>query len=404
MKSRSPETRNLEFEQRVTKSMNKTVASYLPELTALRHDLHKHPELGFEEIRTAKTIAGTLERYGLEVHTGWAKTGVLGILRKGSSTRTIALRADMDALPVQERSDLEYRSVNGGVMHACGHDGHMAMLLGAARYLVEKGDFDGTVIFIFQPAEEGGGGGRLMVEEGIVEKFGIQAAYGMHNRSGLEAGSISTRSGPIMAATDNFEIIVHGEGTHAALPHTGVDPIVTASGLVTSLQTAVTRMVSPLDSVVLSITQFTSGTTFNVIPDDALLRGCTRYQSTETGLLLREAIERITAGVCAAHHAHYSFNFMPGYPPTVNTLAETEAAVRAAKRAAGAENVDDNCSPLMASEDFSYFLGKIPGCYIFLGNGTHTQSHRSDYDFNDEILPVGIAYWTTLVEQELGES
>ncbi len=402
MKSRSPETRNLKFEQRDTKSMNKTVASYLPELTALRHDLHKHPELGFEEIRTAKTITATLERYGLEVHTGWAKTGVLGILRKGSSTRTIALRADMDALPVQERSDLEYRSGKGGVMHACGHDGHMAMLLGAAQYLAEKGDFDGTVVFIFQPAEEGGGGGRLMVEEGIVEKFGIQAAYGMHNRSGLEAGSISTRSGPIMAATDNFEIIVHGEGTHAALPHTGVDPIVTASELVTSLQTAVTRKVKALDSVVLSITQFSSGTTFNVIPDDALLRGCTRYQSTEAGVPLREAMERITAGVCAAHQAHYSFNYMPGYPPTVNTLAETEAAVRAARKAVGAENVDDNCSPLMVSEDFSYFLEKVPGCYIFLGNGTHTHSHRSDYDFNDEILPVGIAYWTTLVEQELG--
>ncbi|MDF1525883.1 MAG: M20 aminoacylase family protein [bacterium] len=382
--------------------MKKTIASYVPELIALRHDLHQHPELGFEEIWTAKTVAGVLERYGLEVHTGWAKTGVLGILRKGSSTRTIALRADMDALPVQERSDLEYRSVNKGIMHACGHDGHMVMLLGAARYLAERGDFDGTVVFIFQPAEEGGGGGRLMVKEGIVETFGIQAVYGMHNRSGLEAGWISTHTGPIMAATDNFEIIVNGEGTHAALPHTGVDPIVTASELVTSLQTAVTRKIEALDSVVLSITQFTSGTTFNIIPDDALLRGCTRYQSTETGVLLREAMERITAGVCAAHHAHYFFNYMPGYPPTVNTLTETEAAVRAARKAVGAENVDDNCSPLMASEDFSYFLEKIPGCYIFLGNGTHTQSHRSDYDFNDEIIPVGVRYWCILVEQELG--
>jgi len=382
--------------------MKKTITPYLPELIALRHDLHQHPELGFEETRTSQVIARTLEEYGIEVHTGWAKTGVVGVLKKGSSSRTIALRADMDALPIKERSDLSYRSVNEGVMHACGHDGHMAMLLGAVRFLAEKGNFDGTVVFIFQPAEEGGGGGRIMVEEGIVEKFGIQAAYGMHNRSGMEAGAISARIGPIMAATDNFEITVHGEGTHAALPHTGVDPIVTASELVTSLQTAVTRKIKAIDSVVLSITQFTSGTTYNVIPDDALLKGCTRYQSTETGLSLKEAMERITAGVCAAHHAHYSFDYMPGYPPTINTPAETEAAVRAAKSAVGEQNVDENCSPMMASEDFSYFLGKIPGCYVFLGNGTHTHSHRSDYDFNDDILPVGIQYWGTLVEQELG--
>lgn len=382
--------------------MKNTIASYLPELIAIRQDLHRQPELGFEETRTSKAIARPLEEYGIEVHTGWARTGVVGILRRGDSGRTIALRADMDALPMKERSDLTYRSVNDGVMHGCGHDGHMVMLLGAARYLAERGDFDGTAVFIFQPAEEGGGGGRLMVEEGVVEKFGIQAVYGMHNHSGLEAGAISTRTGPIMAAMDNFEIAVHGEGTHAALPHTGVDPIVTASELVTSLQTVVTREIDATDSVVLSVTQFTAGTTFNLIPDEALLRGCTRYQSPETGESIREAMERIAAGVCAAHHARYTFKYMPGYPPTVNTPAETEAAVRAAIKAVGPEKVDENCAPLMASEDFSYFLEKIPGCYVFLGNGVHTRSHRSDFDFNDDILPVGIAYWATLVEQELG--
>lgn len=383
--------------------MQNKITSYISDLVALRHDLHKHPELGFEEKRTSELVADYLDRQGIEVHTGWARTGVVGVLRKGDSGRTVALRADMDALPVQEKSDLVYRSVNEGVMHACGHDGHIAMLLGAARYLAESGDFDGTVVFIFQPAEEGGGGGRLMVEEGIIEKFGIQAAYGMHNRSGLEAGAISTRTGPIMAATDNFEITVHGKGTHAALPHTGVDPIVTASELVTSLQAVVAREIEAIDSAVLSITQFTSGTTFNVIPDNALLRGCTRYQSAETGELLKETLERITAGVCAAHNSSYTFEYMPGYPPTINTHAETDAAVRAAKKTVGAQKVDENCSPLMASEDFSYFLEKIPGCYIFLGNGTHTLSHRSDFDFNDDILPVGITYWVSLVEQELGE-
>ena len=382
--------------------MKKIIASYLPELTALRHDLHKHPELGFEETRTSGVIARTLERYGLEVHTGWAKTGVIGTLKRGDSDRTIALRADMDALPVEERSELTYRSIAKGVMHACGHDGHMAMLLGAARYLAEAGNFDGTAVFIFQPAEEGDGGGRLMVEEGILKKLGIQAAYGMHNRSGLEAGAISTRTGPIMAATDNFEITVHGQGTHAALPHTGVDPIITASELVTSLQAVVTREIRALDSVVLSVTQFTSGTTFNVIPDDALLRGCTRYQSPGVGAILQEAMERVTAGVCAAHNARYTFRYISGYPPTINTPGETAAAVRAAQKVVP-HRVDENCEPLMASEDFSYFLEKVPGCYVFLGNGTHTRSHRSDFDFNDDVLPVGIAYWVALVEQELGK-
>lgn len=384
--------------------MKTTIASYLLEITAIRHDLHQHPELGFHENRTAEVVTRTLDTHGLEVHTGWAQTGVIGILKRGDSDRTIALRADMDALPVQEKSKLSYRSVSDGVMHACGHDGHMAMLLGAARYLAEKGEFEGTVVFIFQPAEEGGGGGRLLIEEGVIDTFGIQAAYGMHNRSGMDAGTISTRTGPIMAATDNFEIIVHGKGTHAALPHTGVDPIVTASELVTSLQTAVTREIKALDSVVLSVTQFLSGTTFNVIPDDAVLRGCTRYQSPETGAKLKEAMERIMAGVCAAHGARYSFEYMPGYPPTVNTPDETDAAVQAAEKVVGAENVEKDCPPLMASEDFSYFLEKVPGCYIFLGNGAQRLNHRADYDFNDDILSIGIAYWVTLVEQELNEN
>jgi hippurate hydrolase len=373
----------------------------MPELTDLRRDLHMHPELGYEEERTSGVIVRELTRYGIKVHTGWARTGVVAVLARGGSSKTLALRADMDALPVKEKSDRHYRSVNEGVMHACGHDGHMAMLIGAARYLAERGNFDGKVVFVFQPAEEGGGGGQLMVEEGLIEEFGIQSVYGLHNRSGLETGFIGTRTGPIMAATDNFEITVLGEGTHAALPHTGIDPIIAACELVSTLQTAVTREIEALDSVVLSVTQFISGTAYNIIPDEALIRGCTRYQSPQTGSALKNAMERITAGVCAAHNARYRFTYMPGYPPVVNTETETGSAVKAAVRAAGAERVDGNCTPLMGSEDFSYFLEKVPGCYVFLGNGLHTDSHSSDYDFNDEAMPAGIAYWVSLVEQEL---
>ncbi|UCF87807.1 MAG: amidohydrolase [bacterium] len=383
--------------------MKTTIASYLPELTALRRDLHQHPELGFEETRTAGIVAQMLGKYGIEVHTGWAKTGVVGVIKRGDSDRTIALRADMDALSLQEYSNLEYGSVNDGVMHACGHDGHMAMLLGAARYLAERGRFDGTVVFLFQPAEEGGGGGRLMVAEGVIDKFGIQAAYGLHIRSDLEAGHFATRPGTIMVATDNFEITVHGEGTHAALPHTGVDPIVTASQLVIALQSVVSRELKALDSAVLSITQFSSGSAYNVIPDEAVLRGGTRYRSPETGAALLEAMERVTAGVCSAYNARYTFQHMPGYPATINSPAETEAAVSAAGKALGADKVQGNCSLIMASEDFSYFLEKVPGCFAFLGNGTRTRAHRADFDFNDDILPLGIGYWVTLVEQELGE-
>jgi len=391
----------MEFERQI---MEKTIASYLAELIALRRDLHRHPELGFTEERTSGVIARNLTGYGVKVHTGWAKTGVVGVLSKGGSSRTIALRADMDALPIRETAQRPHGSANDGIMHACGHDGHMAMLLGAARYLAEKGKFDGSVVFIFQPAEEGGGGGRLMVEEGIVERFGIQSAYGLHNRSGMAAGTFSTRTGSIMAATDNFEITVIGEGTHAALPHTGVDPILTASHLVTALQSIGTRETEALDSIVISITQFNAGTAFNVIPDNAILKGCTRYQKPEAGVRIRESMERISANLCAAFGAGYHFNYMAGYPATVNSPRETRAAVRAASAAAVSSRVDASGPPLMGSEDFSYFLEKVPGCYMFLGNGADSHIHNHDYDFNDEIIPVGVRYWCTLVEQELGSS
>jgi len=259
------------------------------------------------------------------------------------------------------------------------------------------------VVFIFQPAEEGGGGGRLMVEEGVIEEFNIQAVYGLHNRSGLETGKFGTRTGPIMAATDNFEITIHGVGTHAALPHSGIDPIVTGAQLVNALQTIVSREIPAFDSVVLSITEFFSGTAYNVIPDDAVLRGCTRYQALGTGAELERVMERIIAGICAANGASYTFRYMPGYPPTVNTPTETGLAVKAAVRVVGTSKVNADCPPMIASEDFSYFLQKVPGCYAFIGNGTPEKVHHSDYDFNDDIIAVGIRYWCALVEEEMGE-
>ncbi|UCF31625.1 MAG: amidohydrolase [bacterium] len=382
--------------------MKKTISSYLPELIALRHDLHRHPELGFEETRTARIIADRLHDMGVEVHTGWAKTGVIGVLRAGTTERTIALRADMDALPIREKGEVDHASVREGLMHACGHDGHLAMLLGAARYLAKTRRFDGTVVFVFQPAEEGGGGARLLVEEGLFDRFPIEAVYGMHNRSGLEAGAFALRTGPVMAATDNFEIVIRGLGTHAALPHTGTDPIIVGAEVVTALQTIVSREISALDHAVISVTLFQSGTTWNVIPDAAVLRGCTRMQTPEVREQIKGAMERVVAGVCGAHGAEHTFEYLPGYPPTVNTEREAAIAAEAARAVAGPGRVQTEVPPLMASEDFSYFLENVPGCYVFIGNGFHTMSHRSDYDFNDDIIGPGVEFWVRIVELELG--
>ncbi len=381
--------------------MRDLINSYLDDLITIRRDMHKHPELGFKETRTSGIVAEKLRNWGIEVHTGMAKTGVVGTLAAGNSNQTIALRADMDALPLQERNTFDHRSIHDGIMHACGHDGHTAMLLGAARYLAQTRNFNGTVHLIFQPAEEGGGGGRIMIEEGLFDRFPTDAIYGMHNRSDQEAGLFGVRVGGIMAATDNFEIVVTGIGTHAAMPHKGIDPVVTASGIVSALQSIVSRNVPPLQSAVISTTQFNSGTTWNIIPDTATLRGCVRTRRPDVRDHMRLAMERVISGVCAAHGASYDFSFIPGYPLTVNTERETRAAVSAAAKVVGERQVDPDTPPLMASEDFSYYLKKVPGSYIFLGNGKQSVTHRADYDFNDEIIPAGIQYWATLVEQEL---
>jgi len=384
--------------------MREIIQSYLDDLVTFRRDLHKHPELGFEETRTSDIIAGRLESFGLAVERGLGKTGLVGVLKSGSSESSIALRADMDALPIQEETDFEYRSVNDGKMHACGHDGHVVMLLGAARYLAETRNFNGTAYFIFQPAEEGGAGAKAMIEDGLFENFPTQAVFGMHNRSGLEEGKFATRTGIIMAATDNFEITVMGRGTHAAMPHTGIDPVVTASQVVTALQTVVSRTVKPIDNSVISVTCFHAGTAYNVIPDNAVLKGCIRTQTPEVRDQVRTGIDRVLSGICAAHGAEYEFTFLPGYLVTVNTEEETQTAIAAAVQVVGEENVDQDTQPLMASEDFSCYLEKVPGSYMFIGNGAGEGgpvSHRSDYDFNDQIIPSGVEYWVRLVENQL---
>lgn len=382
--------------------IKEAIVKYLPELVRLRQDLHRHPELGFEESRTAGLIAGQLEAMGIKVHTGWATTGVVGVLKGAGTGRTIALRADMDALATQEKSGLPYASINAGIMHSCGHDGHVAMMLGAARYLSETGGFSGRVLFIFQPAEEGGGGGRIMVEDGLLEKFGVDAVYGLHNRSGMAAGHMSTRTGPIMAATDNFDITIIGRGTHAALPHTGIDPVLAASEAVGALQGILSREIRALDSAVISVTQFHAGSAYNVIPDEAILSGCTRYNQPDDGQRIRKAMERVVSGVTKARGCSYRFDYTPGYPPLINSPRETAITVKAAENTVGAARVDPDTSPMMASEDFAFMAQRVPGSYIFLGNGEQTMSHRSDYDFNDDIIPVGVEYWVRLVQQELG--
>ncbi len=381
--------------------MTDRIDSYRDELTKTRRDLHKHPEIAFEEDRTSGIVAEKLESFGIEVHRGLAKTGVVGTLQAGTANQAIALRADMDALPIQEANDFEHRSVHDKKMHACGHDGHTTMLLGAAKYLSETREFDGIVHFIFQPAEEGAGGAKVMIDDGLFDKFPVTAVYGMHNWPGLAAGKFAMRSGPMMAAFDSFEIKITGKGTHAAMPHTGIDPITAASQIVTAFQTIVSRNIDPLDSAVVSVTMFHAGDAYNVIPDSVTLGGCTRSLRTETQKFIEETMERIIAGVCDAHGVTYAFRYTHGYPATVNSEEETANAAAAAKLVAGEDNVATDIAPIMGSEDFAFMLQEKPGSYILIGNGDGEGScmvHNPGYDFNDEALPLGATYWSKLAE------
>ena len=387
--------------------MNLLNLAFLADLVAIRRDIHAHPELAFHETRTADIVARELTAYGLEVHRGLAKTGVVSVLRKGNSPRSIGLRADMDALPLQEKSDLPYRSKHKGQMHACGHDGHTALLLGAARYLAENKDrldFEGTVHFIFQPAEEAEGGAEIMIQDGLFRQFPMDAVYGLHNWPGIAAGEMSIMPGPVMAGTCAFEITIRGHGCHAAMPNQGVDTLVVASQLVLALQTVVARNLHPCESAVISVTQIHGGEAFNIIPDDAVLRGTIRTFKPEIQALVEQSIERLCGGIASAFGAQINVHFDLRYPPTVNSATETAICRYAAETLLGKDKVRENELPSMGAEDFAFMLKEKPGCYVWLGNGPGTGGcslHNPHYDFNDEVLTYGISYWIRLIETAL---
>ena len=388
-------------------TMNLLTLPFIAELTKIRRDIHAHPELAFQEKRTADIVARELTTYGLEVHRGLAQTGVVGVLRKGSSPRAIGLRADMDALPLEEKSQLAHRSTHRGRMHACGHDGHTALLLGAARYLAENQqqiDFDGTVYFIFQPAEEAEGGAEIMIEDGLFRQFPMDAVYGLHNWPGIPAGEMAIMPGPVMAGTCAFEIKVRGHGCHAAMPNQGVDTLVVASQLVLALQSVVSRNLHPCESAVVSVTQIHGGEAFNIIPDDAVLRGTIRTFKPEVQTLVEQAIERLCSGIANAFGARIDAHFDLRYPPTVNSAAETAICRQTAEALLGEDKVRKDELPSMGAEDFAFMLREKPGCYVWLGNGPGTGGcslHNPHYDFNDDVLIYGISYWVRLVETAL---
>ena len=377
---------------------------FLHELTMLRRDIHAHPELAFNETRTADLVAAELTRYGLEVHRGIAKTGVVGVLRAGTSPRMIGLRADMDALPLCELNEFPHHSKYQGKMHACGHDGHTALLLGAARYLAGNPDFDGIAVFIFQPAEESEGGAAVMIEEGLFERFPVEAVFGLHNWPGIPLGQMAVMPGPVMAGTCAFEITIRGHGCHAAMPHQGVDAIVAGAQLVQALQTVVSRTLHPCESAVVSVTQFHAGEAWNIIPEEVVLRGTIRSFKPEVQENIERAIERLCSGIASANGAQIGVRFDHRYPPTVNSENEANFCRKVAASVLGPANVQTNTLPSMGAEDFAYMLREKPGCYVWLGNGPGTGGctlHNPHYDFNDDALVAGVSYWVELVRQAL---
>jgi hippurate hydrolase len=384
------------------------VRRFHDELRAIRRDLHAHPELAFQESRTASIVAEKLAGWGIEVHAGLAKTGVVGAIcgRANASKRAVGLRADMDCLPMHETGTVAHRSRHDGRMHACGHDGHTAMLLGAARYLAETRNFDGTVYAIFQPAEEGGGGGEVMVREGLFERFPADTVYALHNWPLLPPGRVAVRPGPVMAATDEVQITIHGRGGHAALPQLAVDPVVAAAHVIAALQTVASRNADPLDAVVVSLCSMATSQigAFNVIPEAVKLIGTVRSFRAETRDLAERRVREIAAGVAQALGASAEVSYHRGYPATVNSPAEAAFAARVAARVFGPDNVVTDADPTMGGEDFSYMLQARPGAYIWLGQGGGPGGcflHNPAYDFNDEVIPLGAGYLAALAEESL---
>lgn len=377
------------------------------EMIAWRHHLHQHPEFGFEEIKTAEMVAEKLASFGLKVHRNIGKTGVVGILKCGHSDRSIGLRADMDALKIEEQNELSYVSKNKGLMHACGHDGHTTMLLGAASELAKKRNFDGTVYFIFQPAEEHGLGAKAMIVDGLFTRWKIDEVYGMHNLPGLAAGHFVTRPHSIMASESNFEIEIMATGGHSAMPHKLTDPIVVGAQIVIALQTIVSRHLSVVEEpAVISITEFITNGTVNVIPSNVKIKGDTRSFTDQTLQKIKKAIEQVVAGQCQSAGVEYKFHFSTSFATTINTQKETVIAIKAATKVVGASKVNGKGNPLTVSEDFAFMLQKTKGCYMLIGNGTTDSNgmplHNPHYDFNDEILMMGARYWMSLVAEQLG--
>ncbi len=380
------------------------IAEFHPEMTEWRRDFHQHPELGFEEVRTSGIVAAKLREFGVdEVITGIAKTGVVGVIRgNGSSNRAIGFRADMDALPIEEATGKPWSSQKPGLMHACGHDGHTTMLLGAAKYLAETRNFDGTVYLIFQPAEENLAGGEVMVKEGLFDRFPMDRVFGMHNWPGAPEGVFLHAPGPVMAAVANLEATITGRGAHGAMPHNGIDPILIASHIVTALQSVVARNVNPLEAGVITIAHIEGGFTFNVIPESVKMRGTARWFLPEVGDLLEAKFKDIVTGVAAAFGAKAECSFTRAYPATVNEPESTEIAARAAAMVVGEARSRKLPQPTMGGEDFSFMLNERPGAYLFLGGGKgegDAMVHHPKYDFNDDILPIGASWFATLAEQ-----
>ena len=386
-------------------------------IAAVRRDIHAHPELCFEEVRTADVVAQKLTEWGIPIHRGLGKTGVVGIVKGrdgGASGRAIGLRADMDALPMQEFNTFAHASQHHGKMHACGHDGHTAMLLAAAQHFAKHRNFDGTVYLIFQPAEEGGGGARVLIEDGLLEQFPMQAVFGMHNWPGMKMGQFAVSPGPVMASSNEFKITIHGKGGHAAMPHTGIDPVPIACQMVQAFQTIISRNKKPVDAGVISVTMIHTGEATNVVPDSCELQGTVRTFTLEVLDMIEARMKQVAEHTCAAHEATCDFEFVRNYPPTVNSAAEADFARKVMASIVGEANVLVQ-EPTMGAEDFAFMLQARPGAYCFIANGDggHRDMghgggpctlHNPSYDFNDDLIPLGATYWVRLAEEWLAQA